>query len=46
LNPSDEAAYGHFGRTDLNVPWEQTDMADTLKQAAGLTSAERLVEAA
>jgi S-adenosylmethionine synthetase len=40
------AAYGHFGRTDLNVPWEQTDMADTLKQAAGLTSAERLVEAA
>jgi S-adenosylmethionine synthetase len=40
------AAYGHFGRTDLNVPWEHTDMADTLKQAAGLTSAERLVEAA
>jgi S-adenosylmethionine synthetase len=24
------AAYGHFGRTDLDVPWEETDMADTL----------------
>ena len=37
------AAYGHFGRTDLDVPWEATDMADTLKQAAGLKSAEKLV---
>src|SRR5207249_4512461 len=26
----DTAAYGHFGRTDLNVPWEETDMAETL----------------
>jgi S-adenosylmethionine synthetase len=26
------AAYGHFGRTDVNLPWEQTDMADTLKK--------------
>ena len=25
------AAYGHFGRTDINVPWEQTDMVDKLK---------------
>jgi S-adenosylmethionine synthetase len=25
------AAYGHFGRTDLNVPWENTDKADALK---------------
>ncbi|MCR8855470.1 methionine adenosyltransferase [Lysinibacillus fusiformis] len=25
------AAYGHFGRTDLNVPWEQTDKADALR---------------
>lgn len=25
------AAYGHFGRTDLNVPWEATDKADALK---------------
>lgn len=30
------AAYGHFGRTDLNVPWEQTDKADALKEKAGL----------
>jgi S-adenosylmethionine synthetase len=25
------AAYGHFGRTDLDLPWEKTDKADTLK---------------
>jgi S-adenosylmethionine synthetase len=25
------ASYGHFGRTDLNVSWEETDMADTLR---------------
>lgn len=25
------AAYGHFGRTDLNVPWEKTDKAEALK---------------
>ncbi|MCA9373520.1 methionine adenosyltransferase, partial [Candidatus Woesebacteria bacterium] len=30
------AAYGHFGREDVNVPWEQTDKADILRQAAGL----------
>jgi S-adenosylmethionine synthetase len=30
------AAYGHFGRTDLDVPWEETDMADILKKEAGL----------
>jgi len=30
------AAYGHFGRDDLNVPWERTDKADTLRQEAGL----------
>ena len=29
------AAYGHMGRTDLNVKWEQTDMADVLKAAIG-----------
>ncbi|HEY2724007.1 MAG TPA: methionine adenosyltransferase [Pseudonocardiaceae bacterium] len=29
------AAYGHFGRTDLDVPWERTDRADELKAAAG-----------
>ena len=26
------AAYGHFGRTDLNLPWEATDKVDTLKK--------------
>jgi len=26
------AAYGHFGRNDLNLPWEQTDKADELKK--------------
>ncbi len=26
------AAYGHFGRTDLDLPWEATDMAETLKK--------------
>ncbi len=30
------ASYGHFGRTDLNVSWEETDMADTLRKEAGL----------
>jgi S-adenosylmethionine synthetase len=25
------AAYGHFGRTDVDLPWEHTDMADALK---------------
>ena len=25
------AAYGHFGREDLNVPWELTDKAEILK---------------
>ena len=26
------AAYGHFGRNDLNLPWEQTDKAEALKK--------------
>jgi len=30
------AAYGHMGRTDLNVPWEKTDKVDALKKAAGI----------
>jgi S-adenosylmethionine synthetase len=29
------AAYGHFGRTDLDVPWERTDHVDRLKAAVG-----------
>ncbi|WP_100402051.1 methionine adenosyltransferase [Bacillus sp. FJAT-42315] len=28
------AAYGHFGRTDIELPWEQTDKAAALKQQA------------
>ncbi|MFQ9696648.1 MAG: methionine adenosyltransferase, partial [Zhenhengia sp.] len=27
------AAYGHFGRTDVSLPWEQTDKAEALKAA-------------
>ncbi|SEK94830.1 MULTISPECIES: methionine adenosyltransferase [unclassified Butyrivibrio] len=27
------AAYGHFGRNDLNLPWEKTDKAEELKKA-------------
>lgn len=30
------AAYGHFGRTDVVLPWEQTDKAVELKKQAGL----------
>jgi S-adenosylmethionine synthetase len=30
------AAYGHFGRTELDFTWEATDRADALKAAAGL----------
>lgn len=29
------AAYGHFGRTDLDLPWEKTDKAAVLKEQAG-----------
>ena len=28
------AAYGHFGRSDLDLPWERTDRASDLRQAA------------
>jgi len=30
------AAYGHFGRDDIEFPWERTDKAAALKSAAGL----------
>jgi S-adenosylmethionine synthetase len=33
------AAYGHFGREDIDVPWEATDKAEALRKAAGLTAA-------
>ena len=30
------AAYGHFGRTDVDLPWEHTDKAAVLREQAGL----------
>ena len=35
------AAYGHFGRDDLNLPWEATDKVAALREEAGLKVAER-----
>jgi S-adenosylmethionine synthetase len=32
------AAYGHFGRPDLDLPWERTDKAEALAEAAGIAS--------
>ena len=32
------AAYGHFGRLDLDLPWEKTDKANILRKEAGLKS--------
>jgi S-adenosylmethionine synthetase len=32
------ATYGHFGRHDLDLPWEQTDKAEILRREAGLSS--------
>ena len=32
----DTAAYGHFGRADLDLSWERTDKADALRSDAGL----------
>jgi len=32
------ASYGHFGRDDLDLPWERTDKADVLRQAAGVNA--------
>ena len=32
----DVASYGHFGREDLDLPWESTDKADLLRAEAGL----------
>ncbi|SHJ28503.1 methionine adenosyltransferase [Desulfofundulus thermosubterraneus] len=29
------AAYGHFGRTDIDLPWERTDKAEILRKEAG-----------
>ena len=30
------AAYGHFGRTDVDLPWEHLDKAEALREQAGL----------
>ena len=30
------AAYGHFGRTDVDLPWEREDRKEALRQAAGI----------
>jgi S-adenosylmethionine synthetase len=30
------SAYGHFGRTEPEFSWEQTNMADTLREKAGI----------
>ncbi|MGM0553051.1 MAG: methionine adenosyltransferase [Pseudomonadota bacterium] len=30
------AAYGHFGREDIDLPWERTDKAEELKKMAGI----------
>ena len=34
------ASYGHFGRPDLDLPWERLDAAEALQQATGLTANE------
>ena len=36
---SPTAAYGHFGRPDLDLPWERIDRADGLRAAAALSAA-------
>jgi S-adenosylmethionine synthetase len=33
------AAYGHFGRPDLDLPWERTDLAEKLARAVGAKAA-------
>ncbi|QJY48093.1 methionine adenosyltransferase [Pseudonocardia broussonetiae] len=37
---SPTSAYGHFGRTDVDLPWERTDRAEALREAAGLSVAD------
>jgi S-adenosylmethionine synthetase len=34
------AAYGHFGRSDIDAPWERTNKAEDLRRAAGLPAQE------
>jgi S-adenosylmethionine synthetase len=35
------AAYGHFGRPDLDLPWERLDKVEVLREAAGLAAETR-----
>jgi len=39
------ASYGHFGREDIDAPWESTDKADALRRAAGLSATKATVRA-
>ena len=32
------AAFGHFGRTDIDLPWERTDKVDALRASAGVSA--------
>jgi S-adenosylmethionine synthetase len=41
----DVAAYGHLGRTDLDLPWERTDKVDVLKEAVQKALAEAIAPA-
>jgi S-adenosylmethionine synthetase len=36
------ASYGHFGRSDLDLPWERTDKAEAMRKEAGLSSEQKL----
>jgi S-adenosylmethionine synthetase len=40
---SPTSAYGHFGRTDVDLPWERTERAAALREAAGLPAADDAV---
>ncbi len=35
------AAYGHFGREDVDIPWESTDRAEALRASFGITAEPR-----
>jgi S-adenosylmethionine synthetase len=41
----DIAAYGHLGRTDLDLPWERTDKAELLKEAANTSLSQAMLKA-
>jgi S-adenosylmethionine synthetase len=40
------ASYGHFGRPDLDLPWERPDKAEDLRMAAGIASTSAVEKAA